>query len=60
MLHCVSIPVIFVSAIFARLSRQMTHATLTAKLALIAKMRDCSCFMAWITLIAKMTANVCS
>jgi hypothetical protein len=26
--HCVSIPMIFVSAIFARLSRQMTRATL--------------------------------
>jgi hypothetical protein len=30
---------IFVSAIFARLSRQMTRATLTAKMALTAKMR---------------------
>jgi hypothetical protein len=39
--HCVSIPMIFVSAIFARLSRQMTRATLTAKMALTAKMRDC-------------------
>jgi hypothetical protein len=38
--HCVSIPMIFVSAIFARLSRQMTRATLTAKMALTAKMRD--------------------
>jgi hypothetical protein len=34
MSHCVSIPMIFVSAIFARLSRQMTRATLTAKMAL--------------------------
>ena len=42
MSHCVSIPMIFVSAIFARLSRQMTRATLTAKIALTAKMRDCS------------------
>jgi hypothetical protein len=54
---------IFVSAIFARLSRQMTRATLTAKMALTAKMRDCqisgdcSRFMAWITLTAKMAAN---
>jgi hypothetical protein len=47
--HCVSIPMIFVSAIFARLSRQMTRATLTAKMALTAKMHDCSRFMAWIT-----------
>ena len=31
---------IFVSAIFSRLSRQMTRATLTAKMALTAKMRD--------------------
>jgi hypothetical protein len=46
-----------VSAIFARLSRQMTRATLTAKMALTAKMRDCSRFMAWITLMA---ANACS
>jgi hypothetical protein len=45
--HCVSIPMIFVSA---RLSRQMTCATLTAKMALTAKIRDCSRFMAWITL----------
>ena len=60
MSHCVSIPMIFVSAIFARLSRQMTRATLTAKMALTAKMRDCSRFMAWITLTAKMAANVCS
>ena len=30
MYHCVSIPMILVSAIFARLSRQMTRATLTA------------------------------
>ena len=44
--HCVSIRMIFVSAIFARLSRQMTRATLTAKMALTAKMRDCSRFMA--------------
>ena len=48
MSHCVSIPMIFVSAIFARLSRQMTCATLTAKMALTAKMCDCSSFMAWI------------
>jgi hypothetical protein len=51
--HCVSIPMNFVSAIFARLSRQMTRATLTAKMALTAKMRDCSRFMAWITLLSK-------
>ena len=45
MSHCVSIPnMIFVSAIFARLS-QMTRATLTAKMALTAKMRDCSRFV---------------
>jgi hypothetical protein len=37
MSHCVSIPMIFVSAIFARLSCQMTCATLTAKMALTAK-----------------------
>ena len=37
----IPIPMIFVSAIFARLSRQMTRATLTAKMALTAKMRDC-------------------
>ena len=39
--HCVSIPIIFVSAIFASLSRQMTRATLTTKMALTAKMGDC-------------------
>jgi hypothetical protein len=49
--HCVSIPMIFVSAIFASLSR-------TAKMALTAKMRDCylldcSRFMAWIHLLPK-------
>ena len=60
MSHWVSIPMIFVSAIFASLSRQMTRATLTAKMALTAKMRDCSRFMAWITLTAKMAANACS
>ena len=37
MSHCVSIPMIFVSAIFARLSRQMTRATLTAKMGLLPK-----------------------
>ena len=62
--HCVSIPMIFVSSIFASLSRQMTRATLTAKMALTAKIRDCQCdcsrFMAWITLTAKMAANACS
>ena len=58
--YAVSIPMIFVSAIFARLSRQMTRATLTAKMALTAKMRDCSPFMVWITLTAKMAANACS
>ena len=42
------------SSIFARLSRQMTRVTLTAK------MCDCSRFMAWITLTAKMAANACS
>jgi hypothetical protein len=31
-----------------------------AKMALTAKMRDCSRFMAWITLTAKMAANACS
>ena len=31
----------------------MTRATLTAKMALTAKMRDCSRFMAWITLTPK-------
>jgi hypothetical protein len=35
----------------------MTCGTLTAKIALTAKMRDCSRFMAWITLTAKMAAN---
>jgi hypothetical protein len=35
----------------------MRHATLTAKMALTAKMRDCSRFMAWITLTAKMAAK---
>ena len=60
MSHWVSIPMIFVSAIFASLSRQMTRATLTAKMALTAKMRDCSRFIAWITLTAKMAANACS
>jgi hypothetical protein len=35
----------------------MTRATLTAKMALTAKMRDCSRFMAWITLTAKKAAN---
>ena len=38
--HSIPIPMIFVSAIFARLSRQMTRATLPAKMALTAKMRD--------------------
>ena len=60
MSYCVSIPMIFVSAIFAMLSRQMTRATLTAKMALTAKMRDCSRFTAWIKLTAKMAANACS
>ena len=55
--HCVSIPMIFVSAIFARLSRQMTRATLTAKMALTAKMRDCSRFMAWITEVILINAR---
>ena len=58
--HSIPIPMIFVSAIFARLSRQMTRATLTAKMALTAKMGDCSRFMAWIILTAKMAANACS
>jgi hypothetical protein len=31
----------------------MTRATLTAKMALTAKMRDCSRFMAWITLTSQ-------
>ena len=31
----------------------MTRATLTAKMALTAKMRDCSRFMAWIHLLPK-------
>ena len=60
MSHYVSIPMIIVSAIFARLSCQMTRATLTAKMAVTAKMRDCSRFIAWITLTAKMAANACS
>jgi hypothetical protein len=38
----------------------VTRATLTAKMALTAKMRDCSRFMAWLTLTAKMAANACS
>jgi hypothetical protein len=42
------------------LSRQMTRATLNAKMALTANMRDCSRFMVWITLFAKMAANACS
>jgi hypothetical protein len=57
MYHSIPIPMIFVSAIFARLSRRMMRTTLTAKMALTAKMCDCSRFMAWITLTAKMAAN---
>ena len=53
MKHSIPIPMVFVSAIFASLSRQMTRATLTVKMALTAKMRDCSPFMAWIALTAK-------
>jgi hypothetical protein len=40
MSHCVSIPMIFVSAIFAR-------ATLTAKMALTAKMRELHLLPKW-------------
>jgi hypothetical protein len=54
--HCVSIPKIFVSAIFASLSRQMTRATLPSKMALTAKMRDCSRFMA---LLLHVIMNFC-